>query len=54
MGIHVQFTDADWERHARAWSAWWEGELSFYHLGGKGQILHLDMLLSLERLRGIQ
>jgi hypothetical protein len=26
----------------------------FYHLDGKGQIRHLDMLLSLERLRGIQ
>jgi 5-methyltetrahydrofolate--homocysteine methyltransferase len=27
---------------------------AFYHLDGKGQIRHLDMLLSLERLRGIQ
>ena len=27
---------------------------AFYHLDGKGQICHLDMLLSLERLRGIQ
>jgi hypothetical protein len=26
----------------------------FYHLDGKGQIPHLDMLLSLKRLRGIQ
>ncbi len=26
----------------------------FYHLDGKGQIVHLDMLLSLKRLRGIQ
>jgi 5-methyltetrahydrofolate--homocysteine methyltransferase len=26
----------------------------FYHLDGKGQIKHLDMLLSVERLRGIQ
>ena len=26
----------------------------FYHLDGKGQIPHLDMLLSLDRLRGIQ
>ena len=26
----------------------------FYHLDGKGQIPHLDMLLSLERLRGVQ
>ncbi len=26
----------------------------FYHLDGKGQLAHLDMLLSLERLRGIQ
>jgi 5-methyltetrahydrofolate--homocysteine methyltransferase len=26
----------------------------FYHLDGVGQIPHLDMLLSLERLRGIQ
>lgn len=26
----------------------------FYHLDGKGEIPHLDMLLSLERLRGIQ
>ncbi len=27
---------------------------AFYHLDGKGQIPHLDMLLSIERLRGIQ
>jgi 5-methyltetrahydrofolate--homocysteine methyltransferase len=27
---------------------------AFYHLDGKGQIPHLDMLLSLERLRGVQ
>lgn len=27
---------------------------AFYHLDGKGQIPHLEMLLSLERLRGIQ
>jgi 5-methyltetrahydrofolate--homocysteine methyltransferase len=27
---------------------------AMYHLDGKGQIPHLDMLLSLERLRGIQ
>ncbi len=27
---------------------------AFYHLDGKGQIPHLDMLLSLKRLRGIQ
>ncbi len=26
----------------------------FYHLDGEGEIRHLDMLLSLERLRGIQ
>jgi len=26
----------------------------FYHLDGKGQLPHLDMLLSVERLRGIQ
>ena len=26
----------------------------FYHLDGKEQIRHLDMLLSMERLRGIQ
>jgi hypothetical protein len=26
----------------------------FYHLDGKGQLPHLDMLLSLDRLRGIQ
>jgi hypothetical protein len=26
----------------------------FYHLDGKGQLRHLDMLLSLPRLRGIQ
>lgn len=26
----------------------------FYHLDGKGQIKHLDLLLSLDRLRGIQ
>ena len=29
-------------------------EHGFYHLDGKGQIPHLDHLLSLERLRGIQ
>jgi 5-methyltetrahydrofolate--homocysteine methyltransferase len=29
-------------------------EHGFYHLDGKGQIPHLDRLLSLERLRGIQ
>lgn len=29
-------------------------DFSFYHLDGKGQLAHLDMLLSLERLRGIQ
>lgn len=29
-------------------------EYAFYHLDGKGQLPHLDMLLSLERLRGIQ
>jgi 5-methyltetrahydrofolate--homocysteine methyltransferase len=29
-------------------------EHAFYHLDGKGQICHLDMLLSLKRLRGIQ
>jgi 5-methyltetrahydrofolate--homocysteine methyltransferase len=27
---------------------------AFYHLDGKGQIPHLDMLLALDRLRGIQ
>lgn len=27
---------------------------AFYHLDGRGQIPHLDLLLSLERLRGIQ
>jgi 5-methyltetrahydrofolate--homocysteine methyltransferase len=31
-----------------------ELEHAFYHLDGVGQIAHLDMLLSLERLRGIQ
>lgn len=29
-------------------------DYAFYHLDGKGQLPHLDMLLSLERLRGIQ
>jgi 5-methyltetrahydrofolate--homocysteine methyltransferase len=29
-------------------------EYSFYHLDGKGQIPHLEMLLSLEKLKGIQ
>ncbi len=29
-------------------------DYAFYHLDGKGQIRHLDQLLSLERLRGIQ
>jgi hypothetical protein len=27
---------------------------AFYHLDGRGQLVHLDMLLALERLRGIQ
>lgn len=31
-----------------------EIEYPFYHLDGKGQLPHLDMLLSLKRLRGIQ
>lgn len=26
----------------------------FYHMDGKGQLIHLDMLLSIEKLRGIQ
>ena len=26
----------------------------FYHLDGKGEIPHLDLLLSIERLRGVQ
>ena len=29
-------------------------DYGFYHLDGKGQIPHLDLLLSIERLRGIQ
>jgi hypothetical protein len=29
-------------------------DYAFYHLDGKGQLLHLDMLLSMNRLRGIQ
>jgi hypothetical protein len=29
-------------------------DYAFYHLDGKGEIPHLDMLLALERLRGIQ
>ena len=29
-------------------------EYAFYHLDGKGQIPHLDMLVSLENLHGIQ
>jgi len=29
-------------------------DYAFYHLDGKGQLPHLDLLLSLERLRGIQ
>ena len=29
-------------------------EYPFYHLDGKGEVKHLDMLLSIERLRGIQ
>ena len=29
-------------------------DYAFYHLDGKGAVPHLDMLLSLERLRGIQ
>jgi hypothetical protein len=31
-----------------------ELDYAFYHLDGKGQVKHLDMLLSIERLRGIQ
>ena len=27
---------------------------AFYHLDGKGQIAHLDMLLAIPRLRGVQ
>ena len=29
-------------------------DFAFYHLDGEGQIPHLDMLLALERLRGVQ
>jgi 5-methyltetrahydrofolate--homocysteine methyltransferase len=29
-------------------------DLPFYHLDGKGQLVHLDQLLSLDRLKGIQ
>jgi hypothetical protein len=29
-------------------------DYGFYHLDGKGEIPHLDMLLSIERLRGVQ
>jgi hypothetical protein len=29
-------------------------DYAFYHLDGKGQVKHLDMLLAIERLRGIQ
>ena len=29
-------------------------EHGFYHLDGKGQLVHLDMLLSIRRLRGVQ
>jgi hypothetical protein len=29
-------------------------DYAFYHLDGKGQLPHLDRLLALERLRGIQ
>jgi hypothetical protein len=29
-------------------------DYAFYHLDGKGQLAHLDILLALERLRGIQ
>jgi len=29
-------------------------EYAFYHLDGKGQLLHLEMLLSMKHLRGIQ
>jgi hypothetical protein len=31
-----------------------ELDYAFYHLDGKGEIPHLDMLLSIDRLRGIQ
>jgi hypothetical protein len=29
-------------------------DYAFYHLDGKGQLVHVDALLSLSRLRGIQ
>ena len=29
-------------------------DYGFYHLDGKGQIPHLDLLLSIENLRGVQ
>ena len=29
-------------------------EFPFYHLDGRGQLAHLDMLLSVQRLRGVQ
>jgi hypothetical protein len=29
-------------------------EHGFYHLDGQGQLVHLDMLLGMERLRGVQ
>jgi len=29
-------------------------EYGFYHLDGKGELPHLDQLISIERLRGIQ
>jgi 5-methyltetrahydrofolate--homocysteine methyltransferase len=31
-----------------------ELDFAFYHLDGKGEIPHLDQLLSIDRLRGIQ
>ncbi len=44
------------ERFALPGLTVWAGALDypFYHLDGPGQIKHLDMLLSIPRLRGIQ
>ena len=27
MGINIKFTDDDWDRIEKDWSAWWEGEI---------------------------
>jgi hypothetical protein len=49
MRINLDYGARRWYEVLSAWRDWWQG-----HLDGKGQIRHLDLLLSLEHLRGIQ